>query len=43
MVMVHVPSLVVTKSSASYQHQFGKRTIIGGGLVGTQSLRMVVK
>jgi len=45
MAMVHVPSLVVTKSSAAYHHQLGKRTAAaaGGGSVETQSLRMVVK
>jgi hypothetical protein len=43
MVMVHVPSLVVTKSSTTYHHQLGKRTTIGGGSIGTQSLRTVVK
>jgi hypothetical protein len=47
MAMVHVPSLVVTKSSAAYHQQLGKRTAPapapGGGSVETQSLRMVVK
>jgi hypothetical protein len=44
MAMVHVPSLVVTKSSAAYHRQLGKRTAAaGGGSVETQSLRMVVK
>lgn len=43
MAMVHVSSLAMTKSSATYHHQLGKRTTIGGGSVGTQSLRMVVK
>jgi hypothetical protein len=43
MAMGHVPSLAVTKSSAAYHHHLGKRTAAGGGLVGTQSLRMVMK
>jgi hypothetical protein len=44
MAMVHVPSLVMTKSFVAYQHQFRKMIIrVGGGLVRTQSLKMVMK
>jgi hypothetical protein len=43
MAMGHVPSLAVTKSSVVYHHQLRKRTAAGGGLVGSQSLRMVMK
>jgi hypothetical protein len=43
MAMVHVPSLAVIKSFAMDHHQLGKRTETGGGSVGTQSLKMVVK
>jgi hypothetical protein len=44
MAMVHVPSLVMTKSFVTYHHQPGKRiTRVGGGLVGIQNLKMVMK
>jgi hypothetical protein len=44
MAMVHVLSLAMIKSFVTYHHQLRKRIAkVGGGSVGTQSLKMVME